>query len=71
MEDDLNFQEKGGRPQFSGKWKKVTSVFRKMEVDHNFQENGRRHKFSGKWKMTSIFRKMEDDLKNVGKRKTT
>ena len=41
-----------------------------MEDDHSFFEKGRRSQFFFKWKITSIFLKIEDDLKKIMQPKT-
>jgi hypothetical protein len=54
MEDDLNILANGRRPQYLGKLK-TSSVIWKMKNDLIILENGRQPQYFGKMKMTSMF----------------
>ena len=68
MEDDLNFEPNGRRPQFFNKmeydlnWLSVSKVDPQLEDDLHFFVNGRR---------PQIFNKLEDNLNYSIKWKTT
>ena len=64
MEDDLNLQENGRQCNLQKMEDNLN--LQKMEDDLNIFANGRRPQYFSQCKTTSIFWKMEDNLKYLG-----